>query len=199
MKQQVIIINGGSTYDSYGDYLKHLKGVKLDFDRLMRTGWKDSFAQKLGKQFEVVQPRMPNPNNAKYSEWSIWFKKLLPFIKNGAVLVGHSLGGIFLAKYLASHTFPKKIKATILISAPFHSKGMSESLADFGLSPSLSKFTRQGGRILIYHSKDDMVVPVKHAEEYKNALPNAELRIFQSKGHFNQTTFPELVKEIKNL
>lgn len=199
MKRQIIIINGGSTYDSYAEYLKHLKGVKLDFDRLMRVGWKDSFARKLGEGFQVIQPKMPNPNNAKYVEWVIWFRKITPFIKSGAVLVGHSLGGIFLTKYLSTHSFPKKIRATILIASPFHKNGMEESLGDFKLSTSLRKFTKQGGKIFIYHSTDDPVVPVEHAEEYHKMLPSAVLRIFKNKAHFNQSSFPELVKEIRSL
>jgi len=199
MKQQIIIINGGSVYDSYEAYIKHLNGIKLDFDRLTKVRWKDSFAKKLGAEFQVIHVKMPNDNNAKYEEWAIWFKKIIPFIENGSVLVGHSLGGIFLAKYLATHSFPKKIKATILISAPFYNKGMNESLGDFILPKSIRKFARQGGHIFIYHSKDDQVVPVQHANEYHKALPNAVLRIFQNKGHFNQSTFPELVKEIQSL
>ena len=199
MKQQIIIINGGSVYDSYEAYIKHLKGIKLDFDRLTKVGWKDSFAKKLGVEFQVIHAKMPNDNNAKYGEWAIWFKKIIPFIKDGAVLVGHSLGGIFLAKYLATHLFPKKIKATILISAPFRNKGMNESLGDFFLPKSIRKFAIQGGRIFIYHSKDDPVVPVQHANEYHKELTGSVLRIFQNKGHFNQPTFPELVKEIQSL
>lgn len=199
MKRQVIIINGGSTYDTYGEYMKHLKGAKFDFGRMTRIRWKDSFAKKLGAKFEVVQPRMPNSENARYAEWAIWFRKIVPFINNGVVLVGHSLGGIFLAKYLASQTLPKRIKATILIAAPFHDKGLKESLGDFTLPKSLRKFSTQGGRILIFHSTDDPSVPLQHAREYSAALKHAVLRIFQHKGHFNQSTFPELVSAIKSL
>lgn len=206
MQRQVVIIHGGSAYDSYADYLKHLKGVKLDFKRLTAVGWKDSFARKLGRGFHVIQPKMPNPNNATYVEWEIWFKKVIPFIKNGAVLVGHSLGGIFLAKYLATHRFPKKIKATILIAAPFSGRGpacpvgrLDESLRDFKLPASLKKLAAQGGRIFIYHSADDPVVPFADAQEYSKAFPDATLRLFRHKKHFNQPTFPELVADIRAL
>jgi uncharacterized protein len=173
--------------------------VKLDFNRLLQAGWKESFARKLGKGFQVIQPKMPNPSNARYAEWEIWFRKIVPFIKSGAVLVGHSLGGIFLAKYLATHAFPKKIKATILIAAPFDRKSMDESLGDFTLPASLKRFARQAGRVFIYHSADDPVVPVEHAEKYHRALPAATFRLFRHKAHFNQPTFPELVSEIRSL
>lgn len=200
MQRQVVIIHGGSAYDSYAEYLKYLKGVKLDFGRVSAKRWKDSFARALGRGFSVLQPKMPNPENATYVEWSIWFWKFIPFIKSGAILVGHSLGGIFLAKYLATHRFPKKVKATILIAAPFSDSGLNdESLRDFKLPASLKKFAAQGGRIFIYHSADDPVVPFRDAQEYSRTLPDATLRLFRRKKHFNQPTFPELVADIHSL
>jgi uncharacterized protein len=199
MQRQVVIIHGGSAYRSYAEYLKHLKGVKLDLSRVTAKRWKDSFAHALGRGFAALQPKMPCPDNATYVEWEIWFKKFIPFIKSGAVLVGHSLGGIFLAKYLATHRFPKKLKATILIAPPFSDKGMDESLGDFKLPASLKKFAAQGGRIFIYHSADDPVVPLSDAQEYLRVLPGTTLRLFRRKKHFNQPTFPELVSDIRSL
>lgn len=198
MQRQVIIIHGGTTYASYEEYLRDLKRAKIDFERLMQRGWKDSFATKLGKGFQVIQPKMPNPSNATYAEWAIWFRKIVPFFTDEVVLVGHSLGGIFLAKYLATHTLSKKISAVILIAAPFESTS-EETLGDFTLPRSLKKFAHQAGHIFVYHSVDDPVVPIAHAHQYLNALPTATGRIFKNKAHFNQPTFPELVREIREL
>ncbi len=198
-KRQVFLIGGGNTYDSYHDYLRDLKKKKLDFSRLTQKRWKDSFARKVGTAFEVVQPRMPNSDNAKYAEWVISFRKLIPFMRDGVILIGHSLGGIFLAKYLASHRFPRRIKATILIAAPFTADDMDESLGDFTLPISLRRFARQGGDIFLYQSEDDPVVPASHVRLYQLALPSATARMFNKKGHFNQATFPELVLEVQLL
>ncbi len=47
-------------------------------------------------------------------------------------------------------------------------------------------------------SKDDDVVPVSHAEKYRNKLPNAKIAIYKSKnGHFKISKFPEIVGMIK--
>lgn len=199
MQRQIVFIHGGNTYGSYEEYIRDLKRTKLDFARLTKVRWRDTFARELGDGFQVIRPEMPNPNNARYKEWEIWFRKIVPFLEDGVILIGHSMGGIFLAKYLATHRLRVKVAATILIAAPFHDKGMNESLGDFALPYSLRRFGCRGGRILIYHSADDPVVPVAHAGGYKRALPDATVRMFIDKGHFNQSTFPELAKEIQRI
>ena len=199
MKKQVILIHGGSTFDTYKDYLAFLNGLKIDLKRYRRTKWSDSLRQDLGSRFDVLLPKMPNPMNAKYDEWKTLFKKIASLLDNNVILIGHSLGAIFLVKYLSENNFPKKILATLLVSPPYDDEGMEESLADFILPKNLSKFNKQGSKIFIYQSKDDKVVPHSHLEKYKKALPNAIIREFKKRGHFNQPKFPELIKDIKEL
>ncbi len=199
MKKQILLIHGGTAFGADKDYLSFLKNLEIDLDRYRREGWNISLRKKLGGKFDVLLAKMPNPVNAKYDEWEIVFKKIVLLLDKKVILIGHSLGAIFLAKYLSENTFPKKILATFLISAPYDDKGMKESLGSFVLSKSLAKLNKQGGRIFLYHSQDDSVVPYIHLEKYKKALPGATVRVFKKRGHFNQAEFPELVRDIKNL
>ena len=146
-------------------------------------------------------PSMPNKANAKYAEWKIWFEKGMPYFQKEVVLIGHSLGGTFLAKYLSENKFPKKIRATLIVAAPFDTKHRqkSKSLSDFILPKDLHKFDAQGGKLLLYHSKDDLTVPFADLGKYRAKLKTAIPRIFTNKGHFNQEEFPELARDIKNL
>ncbi len=173
MKKQVVAIHGGENFNSYKEYIKSLKSKKVDLDRYRRAGWRGNLGKNIGRSFDVIQPRMPNPTNAKYFEWRILFQKIAPLLKNKVILIGHSLGGIFLAKYLAENKFPKKIKATFLVAAPFDEKDAGYSLADFILPKRLARFEKQGREIFIYQSKDDPVVPAIDAEKYQKALPTA--------------------------
>lgn len=202
MKKQIIVIHGGNTFKAYKDYFKFLKNRQIDFEKFKNAGdWKDNLEKNLGKEFEVILPLMPNKANAKYAEWKIWFEKGIPYFNKEVILVGHSLGGIFLAKYLSENNFTKKIKAVFLVASPFDVKDRdkSKSLADFILPKSLNKFERQADKIFIYHSKDDPTVPFADFEKYKKAIPSAKTISFKNKGHFNQKEFPEIVKDIKSL
>jgi len=198
MKQQILLIHGGDTFNSNEEYLEFLQDFPIDLER-MRPGvsWKQDLEKNLGEQFTVFQPKMPNASNAKYSEWKLWFEKVLALLNENIILIGHSLGGIFLAKYLAQNPSPKKIQALILIAAP--AKDDLEPIASFALPPSLEAVTKQAKNIYIFHSADDEVVPVSHLAEYEKLLPTAQVKIFANHGHFNQEEFPELVELIQSL
>jgi len=200
-KTQIFIIHGGDTHASYKQYLLYLKKRKIDFKKYQnpQKGWKKTLGEKLGGKFEVILPDMPAKLNAKYPEWKIWFEKFIPHIKPNAIFIGHSLGGIFLAKYLSENKFPKKIEATFLVAAPYDSKNrnIGYTLGDFVLPKTLSKFQKQSGKIFICRSINDPIVPFIDANKYKKALPTAQTKVFKNRAHFNQTNFPEIVKMIK--
>lgn len=199
MKKQVVVIGGGDVFRTRKEFVSFLKKYKIDdLDYFSKKGWKNSLQKELGKSFEVIRPEMPNKFDARYSEWKIWFEKLLLFIRPNAVFVGHSLGGIFLAKYLSENTLGKRPKAVILIAAPFDDEEHGY-LGDFKLIGSLDRFSKQCKNIYLFQSKDDPVVPFHEVDKYKRALPNAEVRVLKNRGHFNQAKFPELVKYIKSL
>lgn len=199
MKKQVIVIGGGGTFDTYEEYIFDLKNTKIDFDRMKMKGWKNGLEKDLGHGFEVILPKMPNSSNAKYLEWKIWWEKIIPHLEKDVVLVGHSLGGIFLAKYLSENKFSKKILATFLIAAPYDDEGGEDSLADFDLKKDLSGLQDQSDKLFIWQSIDDDVVLVADLEKYKKALPLAICREFKDKGHFNQNNFLEIVREIRKI
>ena len=132
-----------------------------------------------------------------YTEWKIYFEKIIDLLEDNLIILGHSLGGTFLAKYLSENKIGKKIKAIILVAAVFDEE--NESLTNFKLPNSLDKFSNQSEKIVLIQSEDDEIVPFNTAKNYKNLLPKAEVIIFKDRGHFNQETFPEIVELIKNI
>jgi predicted alpha/beta hydrolase family esterase len=194
---QIFLIHGGTTFATYEEYLNFLKTREIDIEGLKKKGWKDALGT-LGAGYEVIAPRMPNAQNARYEEWKIWFERFIPFLHDGVVLIGHSLGGVFLAKYLSENDFPKKIKATLLVAAPY-SFDIGSPLPQFSIEKPLTKFAKQGGAIMLYHSKDDQIVPFSELAKYQKELPNAKVRVFEDKGHFNHEEFPELMRDLQEL
>lgn len=197
MKKQIVVIHGGHPFDPEKNFLDTIKGLTLTVDDFKnRKSWRNSLADDLGQEFEVFVPTMPNKETARYEEWRIWFEKMLPFLNEEVLLVGHSLGGLFLAKYLSEGIFPKKIKALILVAAPSKS-GKHNRNENFWFTGSVSKLDEQVKNIFLFYSKDDKIVPFSDAELYKAELPNAKIFSFEDKGHFRLEAFPELVELIK--
>ena len=116
MKQQVFYIHGGNAFSDYQDYISYLKTREIrDLPSSERTKkWSSTLAEDLGENFEVFTPAMPNKQSAKYQEWKIWFERHFEYLSDNLILIGGSLGGYFLAKYLVENDLPFKLKTTLL-------------------------------------------------------------------------------------
>ncbi|MDE1924871.1 MAG: alpha/beta hydrolase [Patescibacteria group bacterium] len=199
---QIWAIHGGDAFASYEEYLEYLKTRQINLKRLNSWDWKSHLGGVLGARYEVFMPQMPNKQNAKYAEWKIWLERFIPYMDEEIILIGHSLGGCFVAKYLAGTDFPKRIRATFVVAAPYDEAEHSEfakHLYDFAPPKNLERLVKQGGKIFLYQSKDDPVVSFSELAKYQEALPNAIVRVFEDREHFNQKSFPELVEDIKSL
>ena len=137
-KIQVFFVHGGMTFKNKKDYLHFLKTREVSIKKkIYWTG--DFFEKSLGKNFEIITPRMPQQDDAKYGEWKIYFERFFPQLRNNIILIGASLGGIFLAKYLSENKFPKKILSIYLICPPYDNSLPGEDLAGgFMLKPDSS-------------------------------------------------------------
>ena len=198
-KQQVLLIHGGDTYENYDKFIESLntKTPKLEWI-LSRRDWKNELQDQLGEDFAVYTPQMPNKQNAIYEEWKILFEKIVDLLEDGFILVGHSLGAIFIVKYLSENKIKKNIKKTILLGTPFDNTGMeSYPLFSFLRNGKLDCFEQQAGDAFFYHSEDDFAVPFTHLEKYKKELPIAHFRIFTDRNHFLQENVPEIIVDIK--
>ena len=196
MKKQIICIHGGEVYESYAEYLADLQTFTVD-PYVRQKKWRHTLQEGLGHDYEVFLPYMPNKMNAAYVEWELWFEKYFPFLQGEVTLIGHSLGGAFLLRYLSTHTLPVPVAALYLVAAPYFDQISTEG-GDFRFDSSL--LTSQRGiaqEVVLVHSKDDVVVPFSHFEKFKEIFKEGETLVFTDRGHFNQESFPELIEDIK--
>lgn len=204
--KQVVFIHGGDSFSKHEDFLNHLREVELwDPKGQGSEHWNKSLRKYLSPDYELFQPSMPNKNNANYVEWKIWFERHVQFLHDEVILVGWSLGGMFLAKYLSENTLPVNVGKLYLLAAPCgdyldpNNETSGNDCGTFKFSVTeLEQLSRQVENIQIWHSKDDFVVPYQHALEYIKALPGAKLVTFSDRNHFLQADFPELVASIKD-
>ena len=83
-KTQILIIHGGMTFKNKKDYINWLKTRKIRIEKKAR--WDAGYLEeKLGSNFQIIRPRMPQSDDAKYEEWKIYFERFLPYIKKGII------------------------------------------------------------------------------------------------------------------
>jgi predicted alpha/beta hydrolase family esterase len=195
-KKQILFIHGGTVLNTeeLHEYLKN-----SDHDpRKERGRWINWVRDYLPEEYEMFIPEMPNKRSADYESWKIWFEKFFPYLNDEVVLIGYSLGGCFLAKYLSENDFPKKIDQLHFVCPVIISEGpRGEDIKTFSFdTQNLSEIKNKTEKIFIYHSKDDPVVSFYHSEFLVEKLPSAEFFQFEDKGHFFQEEFPEILENI---
>ena len=200
-QKQVFYVHGGDSYSDHDAFLDDLKArIPRDLPDLPKPKkWTETFRNDLGAEYEVFMPSMPNSQNAVYEEWKIWFERHFEYLEQEVTLVGWSLGGLFLNKYLIEETLPFAVRALILLAPPFESiEGEDDDCGEFIFdTDDIDILAKKVKNIVIMHSKDDFVVPYEHVLKYKAALPEAEIVTFEDKNHFLIPEFPELIEKIK--
>jgi uncharacterized protein len=78
----------------------------------------ESLKQALGHDYDVHFPRMPGEAKPNVQSWKQKIAAELSRSHGNVVLVGHSLGGSFLLKYLAEEEVEKPIAGLFLLAAP---------------------------------------------------------------------------------
>jgi predicted alpha/beta hydrolase family esterase len=192
MKKTVVLIEGGTTFDTYDDYISFLRSMPVSVEYLEKQTWRDSLQSDLGETFKVVRLQMQNKINAKYGD------RYLEILGDDLVLLGHSLGATFLVKFLAEETIKNNISRVILVAAPFGEKKTGPSLGDFAFEGSTNfEAINPDLKITLFASDNDKLITEDDVEKYQKAIKNLEVKTLPDRGHFSQSEFPELISCIK--
>lgn len=140
----------------------------------------------LGGRVTFHAPPMPSPEAPSARAWDATLADLIMPLSGTLVLVGHSLGGSTILKYLAERPLPPALAGVIAIAAPYWSApdwAVDEYALPEGCGPKLAEIPR----LILYHSRDDEVVEAAHVHLYAAALPGAETREVDGRGHLFDT------------
>ncbi len=198
MKKTVVLIEGGTTFETYDGYISFLHSMPISVEYLEKQTWRDSLQSDLGETFKVVRLQMPNKINAKYEEWKIYFHRYIEILGDDLILLGHSLGATFLVKFLAEETIKNTISRVILVAVPFGEKRTGPSLGDFTFECSTNfEAVNSDLKITLFASDNDKMITKDDVEKYQKVIKNLEVKTLPDRGHFSQGEFPELISCIK--
>jgi predicted alpha/beta hydrolase family esterase len=166
MKKHVLFIQGGGA------------GVHDEWDNRLV----DSLRRELGAGYDVRYPRMPEEAEPSYARWKAALAEEIAGLDDGAILVGHSIGGTILISALAEAPPKRKLAGVILIAAPFVGAGGWPSedirpMADLGARlPAKTP-------IHLYHGSKDDTAPLAHVDLYARAIPGAIVHRLAGRDH----------------
>lgn len=176
MTTQVLFIQGAG------------EGAHEDWDRKLV----DSLQAALGDGYRVRYPRMPDEADPAYAAWAPAIRRELEALDDGAIVVGHSIGGTILIHALAEEPAKVAAGALILIAAPFIGDGgwpsdELEARTDFPLAMP----------VILFHGIADETVPTAHVHLYARAIPNATVRVLADRDHQLNNDLAEVADAIR--
>jgi predicted alpha/beta hydrolase family esterase len=180
MTKQVLFIQGGG------------KAVHDEWDSKLVN----SLARRLGPDYDVRYPRIPDEADPHYEPWKSALKREYAKLEDGAVLVGHSIGGTILINALAEE--PPKLHGIFLIAAPFIGEGgwpNDDIIARKHLGTELA----DGVPVFLYHGSDDETAPFAHVDSCAEAIPDAVVRRLRGRDHQLNNDLSEAAADIKRL
>jgi len=158
----------------------------------------ESLERELGPDYAVRYPRMPHEADPKYADWKAAIKRELAGLGDGAILIGHSIGGTILIRTLTDDPPKLTVGGIFLIAAPFvgdggwHSED-SETLSDLGRN------LPEQIPIYLYHGSKDETAPFGHIDLYAKAIPQAVVRRLSGRDHQLNNDMSEVAADIRRL
>ena len=170
------------------------EGVHAEWDRKLV----ESLRRELGPGYEVRYPLMPNEADPTLATWKPALEQEFAALRNGAIVVGHSVGGALLISVLTQSAPTATLAAIVLIAAPFIGADgwTSEEIAP---QSGLAKRLPLGVPVFLYHGENDDVVPVAHVELYARAIPGAYVRRLAGRDHQLNNDLSDVARDIRDL
>ncbi|MCS1351498.1 alpha/beta hydrolase [Mechercharimyces sp. CAU 1602] len=150
-------------------------------------------------EYILLDPDMPDPENPKYTLWKDQLDKVFASLDSGVILIGHSLGGSVLLKYLSEEVCTQTVAGLFMIAAPYWGEDNDWLAEEYTLSEDFALKLPPISQIFLYHSCYDEIVPPVHLEHYMRKLPQANIRMLDGSEHAFSDGVPELIDDIKEL
>ena len=152
----------------------------------------------LGPEFEVRYPELPNEAAPEAAVWQARIAAEVATLNEGALLVGHSAGGVNLLMVVATSPPARALAGVFLTAVPFCGPGGWEC-GDVVLPNELGTRVPPRVPVFLYHGREDAVVPFGHVELYTQALPQAVVRRLDGRNHQLNEDLSDVASDIRRL
>lgn len=141
-----------------------------------------SLERALGSRGGIRYPRMPDEHDPSLAAWGPVIRREVEGLPDGAVVIGHSVGGTLLVQTLTEEPYHQGLAGIVLISAPFVGAG-GWAGEEFELASDLGARLPPGVPVQVFHGLEDQTVPPSHARLYGTAISQAQLHLLPGRDH----------------
>lgn len=152
----------------------------------------------LGPSYHVRFPVIEDPEAPDYNMWKTMLDAEMQHTQQALILVGHSLGGSMLVKYLSEEKILSPLTSLHLVAAPMWGEPDWE-MKEFMLKKNFSIHLPPLKKVFLYHSIKDKIVPFSHLALYKAAFPQAQTRELQGSDHVFDKGLKELTEDLEKV
>ncbi len=164
--------------------------------------WLKKELEKLG--CEVFVPQFPTPEGQTLANWVKVFENYKKHLNENSILVGQSLGAVFILRLLEKLEHP--VRAAFLVAGFLEYIGLEEvdPLIKTFLEPKFDweQIKRNCQDFFVYSSDNDPYLSLEKGRELASKL-DVPLQIVKGAGHFNEAAgylkFPLLLEKIREL
>jgi uncharacterized protein len=181
MNKQVLFIQGGGE----GGYQADVSLVA-------------SLQNELGKDYQIIYPELKSDEDAPDFGWVKQIGEEIDKLKDGVILVAHSLGASMLLRYLSENRISKKITGVFLLATPYWN-GNEEWKEGLKLQKDFAENLPKNIPIFFYHCRDDEEVPFDHLAFYRKKVSGVTFREIESGGHLLDKKLDRVAQNIKSL
>lgn len=154
---------------------------------------------------QVFVPQFPHPKNHHLSDWLNILKEYKQYINEQTILIGHSLGGLFLLRVLERLENQNLVAAAFFVATPIGVKPILYYDSDekfSGFEFDWEKIKEGARHFKVYHSDNDPYVSLGNGKELAKHL-NEDLTFIPNVGHINAESgykkFDLLLKDIEKI
>ncbi|KAA0712508.1 putative hydrolase RBBP9 [Triplophysa tibetana] len=165
-----------------------------DMEHCNWYGWLKKRINEMS-DLSCAMKNMPDPVTARESVWLPFMEKDLKCDED-TVIIGHSSGASAAMRYSETH----QVFGLILVGAYTSDLGdENERESGYFSRPWEWEKIRSNVKYIIqFGSTDDPFLPWEEQQEVADGL-NTDLHKYTDRGHFQNTTFPELIAALKQL
>jgi pimeloyl-ACP methyl ester carboxylesterase len=141
---------------------------------------------------------MPAEDDPSAAAWGPAIRQELATLNDGAVVIGHSVGGTLLVHLLAEEPPAARLGAIVLLATPFVGAGGWPG-DGFELADDLGARLPPGVPVHVFHGLDDDTAPPAHADLYARVIPHAQVHRLPGRDHQLGNDLADVATVIRSL